>query len=33
VVSGKSFSIPNDKIRMTSGHVGVNLQMRSTIWS
>src|SRR5206468_5393077 len=31
IVSGSSLSIPNDKIRVTSGHVGVNRQISSTI--
>ena len=33
IINGSSLSIPNDKIRMISGHVGVNRQMNSTICS
>src|SRR5438477_12706965 len=33
VISGSSLSIPMERMRMTSGHVGVNLQIRSTICS
>lgn len=33
VSSGSSFSIPNERMRITSGHVGVNRQISSTICS
>src|SRR5438093_13377569 len=33
IVSGSSLSIPNDKIRVTTGHVAVSRQISSTICS
>jgi hypothetical protein len=33
VSSGRSLSIPSERMRVTSGHYGVNLQIRSTICS